>query len=317
MTDDMTSTIKLLKNKLTVLEHNYEDKFKEVELRELKEAKLNSKLQAILKIQKHKNEIVTYNIGGEKIQIALNHVMNCPYQNIMRDVIVNLQKMGRDISSIPNVFIDRNPIHFKFISEIIRISNTQSVKTIILTESNFINTEQLKQDIYFYFKQDAERVLEEFEIVLISQDKKLEINSSSSNESIVNYEITTSLPGINIDIYRANSIKDITKRNSKKAFFVSYDSSFIIELNQLTLISFIEIKPFTFDLDSWIPTEGAGTFVFSSDDKVEWDFLNAIPEDYGSNMDTSYLISFEPRFAKYIKFQTGEFTLSLAHIKIG
>src|SRR2546430_1970505 len=115
MNEDMTSTIKLLKTKLANLEVNYEEKFQEVERRETKEVRLESKLEDLINIQK---QIITFNIGGEYFQIGKQIVLSTIYENILRDVLVNIEQMGRDIEDIQNVFIDRNPRSFLYISEI-------------------------------------------------------------------------------------------------------------------------------------------------------------------------------------------------------
>lgn len=311
----MTSTIKSLKDKLVSLENNYDHKLKELEQRESKETRLDSKLKEIITLQ---NDIITFNISGEYIQISKQLINNTPYDNIFRDVISSMEDMGRDLEEIQNVFIDRNPKGFFYILEIMRkgfnqLLRSESIESSLKLPRN-INHEAFLEDVQFYFKQDGDKVLDDFGFFYNKDKVRVELNSSG--DLIIKYTLSSELPNDMLTPYRAHNIRDIKKQSSHKAFFVNYDSNIVFELSEIHMISQIEVKPFTFDMDCWYPGEGAGTFVFSSLDNVEWDFLNAIPDDYGIEHDNTYLINFDRRMAKYIKFQTGDYTLSIAYMKI-
>lgn len=310
MTDDMSSTIKMLKNKLTNLEKNYEEKLVEVELREKKKQRLEEKLKTVVGLQK---QLITFNIGGEYMQLNKKVIFNCGYDNIFKDVVTNIEKMGRSPDDIKNVFIDRNAKNLSHIAEIMRKSFNKSSRDLKICLSSELDLKAFQADIEFYFKQDAENVMSDYEIYKISLGKDTSISLS---DLITGFSIKTALPSENLDPYRANTVKDLLKKNNTKALFVSYDSTLVFELKEMTKISSIELKPFSFDLDSWIPSEGAGTFIFGSSDNIEWDFLNSIPDDYGTEFDITYLVTFDPKNLKYIKFQTGEFTLSISYIKV-
>jgi hypothetical protein len=308
MTEDLLKEIKLLKNKLFSLEENYTSKIKVLEEREQRCNRLESKLKDLVMLQL---DVLVFTIERTSFSISNNLIQSCPYDNVFRDIITSIQEMGHSLDSTQKVFIDRNQKHFIYIIEIMRKSFYDN-KTITLPPK--INRAAFIEDIHFYFKNDSVTVLEDFEIR--QQTSKgydiLNINS----DLVESCTVSTNLPNENLDPYRASTYLDIKKNNSVKAYFVSYDSEFIVTLKQSALLSCIELRPFTFDLDSWYPGEGAGTFVFSSMDNVNWDFLSTIPDDYGGDMESIYYVNFSPRDMRYIKFQTGDFTLSISYMKV-
>jgi hypothetical protein len=312
MNSDVMSYIKDLKNKLFSLEENYCKRMKVLENREHAESRLDQKIKDLVELQK---EILTFNIGGEKVNVSRNLIESCIYDNILKDVIENLLDIGRSSKDVENVFIDRSAKTFYYIVELIRksklIHQNKEAKLII---PNAYDAKVFLNEVQFYFKQDAERVLED--IVIGYQTEKGVVYLNQNISIIESCKVSTVLPNEMLDPYRASIYDDIRKKSSNKAFFVSYDSEFVVNLTHSTKLNSIEVKPFTFDLDSWYPGEGAGAFIFTSNDGNEYDFLAAIPDDYGSDLQVVYRIDFDPRVAKYIKFQTGDFTLSICYLKI-
>jgi hypothetical protein len=312
---DVMSYIKDLKTKLFSLEDNYSKRLKDLEIRESKITKLEQKMKDVIDLQ---NNVIFFNIGGEKVAVSKILIQSCIYDNILKDVIENLLDIGRSLKDVENVFIDRNVKQFFFIIEIMRKGSLilQGKQAKLKLPRN-INHKAFIQDINFYFKQDAEKVLEDISLYYYEDDNSSKIVYLNRTDSILlSCKVSTNLPNDLLDAYRASNIDDIRKKTSAKAFFVSYDSELVVELTYPTKIELIEVKPFTFDLDSWYPGEGAGTFIFTSNDNKEWDFLATIPEEYGSDMEMIYPVFFEPRVAKYVKFQTGDFTLSVSYLKI-
>jgi hypothetical protein len=308
--DEMASTLKLLKSEIDKVESGYEDRLRQIVLREKNETSLNSKIDELASMQ---GEILTFNIGGELMTVSKFLVVNSIYENILKDVVVNIEKIGRSTDDISSVFIDRNPKSFYYITEILRKSyyhllNNTCLKVKIPNGSNIA---AFHHDLIFYFKEDVEKVLADFEITngvttLADQDGGI----------ITKFTLSTAFPNKEVDRYRAKSGCDIKRFNSNKAFFVNYNSTLDFEFKEIILISSLEVKPFTSNLDNWVPTEGAGTFIFSSIDNTEWDFLAAMPDDYGQDISISYFMSFDPRMAKYLRFQTGDYTLSISYLKI-
>jgi hypothetical protein len=312
MNSDVMSYIKDLKTRLFSLEDNYSLRLKELEERESKQGRLEDKVKEVIKLQK---EIITFNIGGEKVDVSLNLVQNCVYDNILKDVIDNIVDIGRSLKDIENVFIDRNPKLFFFILEIMRRSKQVNLgNEVRLVLPHKLNHIAFIEDVHFYFKQDADKVLDDILIGYHGVNGVIYLNQGVDNIDTV--KVSTNLPNETLDVYRATTYSDIRKKTSVKAFFISYDSEFVITLKNPMVVNSIEVKPFTFDLDSWYPGEGAGTFIFTSNDNTEWDFLACIPDDYGSDPEATHFISFDPRKAKYIKFQTGDFTLSVSYLKV-
>jgi hypothetical protein len=311
MNSDVMSYIKDLKNRLFTLEEGYTKRMKELDHRESSESRVEQKIKDLVQLQ---SDVLTFNIGGEKVCVSKNLIESCCYDTILKDVIENIVDIGRSLKDIENVFIDRTAKSFYFIIDIMRksklVAEGKEAKVVIKN----LDSKAFLCDVQFYFKQDAERVLDD--ILIAAQGEKGLIYLNQKVSIIESVKVSTNLPNDMLDPYRAGTFDDIRKKSSHKAFFVSYDSEFVVNLTHSMTISSIEVKPFTFDLDSWYPGEGAGTFIFTSNDGAEYDFLATIPEDYGSDLEATYHVQFDPRTAKYIKFQTGDFTLSLSYLKI-
>jgi hypothetical protein len=308
MTEDLLKEIKILKTKLFSLEDNYTTRIKTMEERDIRRKRLESKISDLVALQL---DVVKFRIGDVSFSVSDNLIQSCPYDNIFRDIISSVKEIGKSVTCTEKVFIDRNPKHFIYILEIMRKSF--SVNKVVLIPSKISSTAFI-EDIHFYFKGDSDTVLEDFEIKQEINKKYVTVNINI--DIIDSCMASTNLPSENLEPYRASSYMDIKKSNSAKAYFVSYDSEFIVSLKQSATLTCIELKPFTFDLDSWYPGEGAGTFIFSSTDNVNWDFLSTIPEDYGADMESIYYVNFSPRNMRYIKFQTGDFTLSISYLKV-
>ena len=308
MTEDLLKEIKQLKTKLFSLEESYATRIKAMEERDIRRKRLESKISDLVTLQL---DVLKFKIGDVSFSVSNNLIQSCPYDNIFRDIISSVQDMGHSLEATEKVFIDRNPKHFLYILEIMRKSFSD--KKVVLLPSK-ISSSAFLEDIHFYFKGDSDTVLEDFEIKQEITKKYVTVNINT--DIIDSCKASTNLPSDNLEPYRASSYLDIKKTNSAKAYFVSYDSEFIVTLKQSATLSCIELKPFTFDLDSWYPGEGAGTFIFSSTDNVNWDFLSTIPEDYGADMESVYYVNFSPRNMRYIKFQTGDFTLSISYLKV-
>ena len=308
MTDDLHKSLFQLKSNLENMEKDYSKKFNMLQRRENKQSILSKKTLELRQIQ---TDIIILNIGGEKIKVNFGIIAKSQYDSIIRDIVINLEQIGKGKENTKNVFIDRNPDTFYYIMEIFRNSNNNKIylpRKVLL--HNFIS------DINFYFKEDAVSVLEDFNIFSTNYENDY-VNYQETNSIYESYEITTELPGTELDYFRAKSLQDIMKKNRNKAFFISYDSSFTIKFNEIVTISSIEIRPFTASLEFWVPSEGAGTFIFTKlEENDEWEFCNSIPDDYGIDIATPYFIDFDQKAAKYLKFQTGEFTLSISYLNI-
>jgi hypothetical protein len=325
MTEDITKSILDLKNKLFTLDKVYETKLKAHEKREQNMKELEKKFED-MKIQQGGN-IIKFNIGGQKLITNRHLVINSIFDSVLKDILKNLESIGRPLEDSSKVFIDRNPNYFKFILDIIRKSSDEYIKNNceisvltdipLLLNSTECTVEALKEEILYYFKEDSEKVLEMFKFKYT--DKENDTSASSSViGGVVSVVVSNELPSEELTKFRAKSYKDISTLTSKKAYFISYDSTITFEFEKIRTIESIEIKPFTTDLNYWVPCEGAGAFCFFGLNNTDFDFLATIPEDYGLDFEDnkkSYKLTFNKQQAKFIRFQTGDFTLSISYIK--
>ena len=324
MTEDITKSIIDLKSKLFTLDMVYETKLKAHERREQNMKDLEKKFEEI-QIQQGGN-IIKFNIGGQKLLTNKHLVINSIFDSVLKDILKNLESIGRPLEDTSKVFIDRNPNYFKFILEIIRKSSDEFIKNNcelsltsdipLLLNSKECTVEALKEEILYYFKDDSEKVLEMFKFKYT--DKINDNVLPSVIGGVTSVLVSNELPSEELTKFRAKSFKDISKLTSKKAYFISYDSTITFEFERIRTIESIEIKPFTADLNFWVPCEGAGAFCFFGVNNTDFDFLATIPEDYGLDFEDNtktYKLTFNKQLAKYIRFQTGDFTLSISYIK--
>ena len=319
---DITKSIIDLKNKLTNLELTHEKKFKDLEKRKENQKSLESKLNELVLIQK---DSIFYNVGGKKCFTSKGLILNSIYKSILKEVLSNLEKMGKPITDAGKIFIDRNPEYFPYIVEILRksfqayekaqydVSKIFDLELVVETSS----IDGFYEEVKFYFKDDSEMVFDHFKIV------DSEGNSPATKIGgllVKEVKVSTNFPSDQLNPYRAKTFKDISKKNSKKGYFISYDSNIIFELENEMNISSIEIKPFSSNLDYWIPCEGSGAFIFTSlngqDGETNWEFCTSLPDDYGLEWenDKTTQLYFDKRRAKYVKIVTGDYTLSVSYI---
>lgn len=319
---EIVNSITELKNKLFSLEATYETKLKNLEKREKVRAEIRLKFNEILANQ---DSQITFNISGKKISTSKALIVNSIYSNILKDLLSNLEKIGRTTEETHKIFIDRSPEAFKYIIEILWKSNEAYLKAGLDTslisdldlsiDPQIISIEAFKEEIKFYFKEDYEKVFEHFKFNFSGRNIVFQANQSM----VSSVKVSSEFPSDQLNSYRAKSFEDISRISSKKAYFLSYDSTITFELSETQEIGCIEIRPFILDLNYWVPCEGANAFVFGSlTENGEFDFLGSLPEDYGLEFESHkkvYYVYFDKRNLKYIRIQTGDFTLSIAYIK--
>lgn len=322
MTSDITKSILDLKSKLELLEQTHESKFKDFEEKKQTFSALKNKFEDLTKTQK---SVIQFNIGGVKQTTSKCLIVESVYTNVLKDIISNMDKLGKSDKDISKVFVDRNPQSFTYILEILRksyeayikcgfeVSLINGLEVTIDTKDCLI--ENFKDDVKFYFKEDSELVLEQFTFKTLSGVSLL----TQSDDSSITVNNISPFPSEQLDVFRAKNFKDISKKNSKKGYFVSYDSYIVFDFSESKEISQIEIKPFSANVDFWVPCEGAGAFVFTNntDNDENWEFCNSLPDDYGLDFenDKTWTINFDKRITKKVKIQTGDYTLSVSYIK--
>ena len=343
---DIAKSVIQLKNDIENLEKLYETKYKAAEERENNLKKLELKYNDIKTLQ---NNIIEFNVGGELLTTNRSLIVNSIYNNILKDTLTNLIKLNRPYTDCNKIFIDRNPNSFKYILEILRKTyesyvnnefNLDLIKGVeILIDFADTDIDSLVEDVKYYFKSsdskeheesDAEKVLEAVNFSYMSNGKMSHILGQFSYEHtksftdlpIINVTVKAPFPSTELDPYRATTYADISKVNSAKAYFVSYETTITFELGSEKEISEIEIRPFTTNLQYWVPCEGIGSYIYTStvDSDNNYEFAGTVSEDYGCDFTEgskkTYKISFGKRKVRYIKFQTGDYTLSISYLKI-
>lgn len=328
---DIGKSIIDLKNKLVDLEKAHNTKLENFNKRMKNYESLKLKYDELLSMQ---GDNVTFNVGGTKFSVNKQLVVSSIYDNILKDLLSNLEKVGKPITDSHKIFIDRNPLSFKYIVDILRLSHQAYIKSNLDIDliSNLVvnidckqsNPSAFLEDVKFYFKDSTEKVLSHFVFKDYNNDEISNnyVSKKGDDSNISNVKVSTNFPSDQLNPYRAKNYSDISKKTSKKGYFINYDSNIIFELSNSFSVSKIEIKPFSANLDYWVPCEGANSFVFSSttgiDGENNWDFCCSLPDDYGLEWEDNktYTLNFDAREAKFIKIQTGDYTLSVSYIKI-
>ena len=323
---DITQSIFELKDKLIKLEEAHDKKIKNYEERKKAYDSLKTKYDSI---KEYQNDVIYFNIGGKKCPTNRSLIVNSIYKSVLKDVLSNLEKMGKSKTDSSKIFIDRNPESFPYILDILRksyqayLSSNLDIALIgdlkVFIDPKVTLPDTFLEDVKFYFKDDYELVQQHFRV--FTSDGVERSVTQSNIGGVLSVKVSADFPSDVLNPYRAKTFKDISKKNSKKGFFISYDSNIQFSLENEIDFSKLEIKPFSANLDYWVPCEGAGTFVFSSltggDNNDNWEFCASLPEDYGLEFenDKTYTINFDKRRARYIKLQTGDYTLSVSYIK--
>lgn len=301
-----------IRGRLSELENGIEKEYDDLERKFDTHLRLENKLKDLQMKQKDKT---IFNVGGKLFLFSKDIIVNCDYDNILKDF---LMKGG---------LIDRCPKHFKVILDIFRKHDdykkgyvtrlyTNKKKIDFIIDYNKITRREFEEELEFYFKPiGCERLFKDFKFYY--RDKLVYYKNSDKTTFITHFEVDTYYPNDLLEPYKVNVIEEIqTLDNVMKGIFVDFDSNVIFTFAEEVKINRIQVKPFWGDLDCWYPGDGAGCMVYSSRDKVNWELLSLIPDTYGMDIDEVTTLVFEEREMRYLKFETIDYGLSIAYLKI-
>lgn len=295
------------------VEHLYKQSIEEVEKRNEREKRVNTKLTEYLIQSKEKLLIKTNNklipIFKESVE---ENMFICKY-------LLNAFKIGKDL------VLDLDEIHIRGLLDVIRIGNllfhlNETEKSIIdmsMYQKRFSSDTKMNQILFKYF---------DYEIYLKIVDKFNLPYPNIPDRPLIEMLTEFSIEG---EVYQNESLEkhyafDVVELSiqhtisDQKAFFLKNRSSLIISLQETVRCKIIQIRPFSQNPSKFAPTTGAGqTQIYTSRNGINWKLQCFVPSNYGvvdCSKNFFCNVSF-PNYESflYIKFQasaTTNFSLS-------
>jgi hypothetical protein len=283
-----------------------------------------------LEMQDQKIEI---NVSGKIYTISSNFFKNSKLRSTIKDILLNQD----ETKSREPIFLDVPFLYFDKALEIIRKSDSQFTKELKASleffeadveEENKFNMDDIDLGIdlnsirntndFFeflkdFFKSDFERVVAKFKLPYVDKDEE---PNQDLTRLIKSYEISNAFE-INevLSFYLAESVKDITKKDNQKAFFLGANNGEItFKFTKNVKISSIVTKPFTELTDAWFPEFRPK--ILSSVDGNDWDVIYS-PDQYTETYSIEEtVVKIDPKLLKFIKFQSNQSVFSIAYINV-
>ena len=306
---------------VNTLDKDYDFAFENPKQRTEIDARLVTKLEDLHQIQ---DKLLTFNISGRKIKIYKHIILNSGYDWYLSKIVTKLEQEGKNIEDeLVNIEIERD-FYFLIIVDLVRRKyyekvlkyNENQLQFVLPEEINESNIEAFKQELEFYFKDEQEKLFDDFKFYYINKkgEKKIMYGKTTNFTNLIsNVTCSSWYPNELHKQYSATCIDDIKSKTNFKAYFLNYQATLIIEFVEIVPVKFLEIQPFSEDQDVWFSGDGAGDQIYWSDNGTNWNVLGTIPMDYGNG---TSVVFFEEVNLKFIKFQAGDYGSSLGYLRV-
>lgn len=225
----------------------------------------NERMEAL---EQDQNNKILFNVGGVIFEVSKNTIEKSLYNSYFKDIL-----KSTDLKY--EIFIDRSFQEFEVIIDILRTSsifkhyknndlkNVQKFFNFI--KSKIKDVEILRDDLIFYFKNDFEKVVADFNL---SQELQME----ETNNKIESFELINPNLDKRLDymFYRAKEIKELNQRYCQKGFFFEIEGALIMKFEAPREIKRIELRPFYKDKDYFDDTQSHCVKIMASHDKLYW-----------------------------------------------
>lgn len=334
MLTELQSSFLELKKKIQYLEDT-EKSISGLETRSFKSNNADKRLKELL--QESEEPKIQINVSGKTYVFNCSKFINSCYRNMIKDIL------SKEDAAKPReeIFLDVPLPYFEKVLEIIgKTSNKKDIKELELS-MNFLESgikqedESEKFDIksldfsidlksicnlrsFFdflkeFFKTDFNKVVGKFNFPYIDED---EIPDTDVTKYIKSQEIKDAF-SINdvLKLFRAESYKDIIKKDNKLAFFVdSFEGQIVFEFSKNVKVSSITTKPFSELPEAWFPE--LKPRIMGSLDGENWDTVytpDQYSDDYSLEEST---VKIEPKKLKFLKFETNQSVFSISYLKV-
>lgn len=152
-----------LREHLQMLDHDYDFTFEDMKRREETNSRLTTKLEELHQVQ---DKLLTFNVGGKEVKIFRYIVMNTGYNTYLSNLVLQHEQEGR-LSQLNETKIDKSFENFLVVLDVLRRKYHEKVLKIEKKQLKFIlpngiKTDSLKEDFEFYFKEDQEKLFDDF-----------------------------------------------------------------------------------------------------------------------------------------------------------
>jgi sugar-specific transcriptional regulator TrmB len=180
MSEDLLNTLKNLKDKLSNLENNYDDKKVEVEKRAKTHESIEKKLETL---QAFQNDRIKVEAGGRFYETTKSTIKACIFENILKDQITKEEENGtsfyqtvyyvnnQPVTKEVKYFVDVDKKNFKLILKMLRFfSNTDHQEKFNVWVTDDMDQDYLIKEINYFFKgKDAVFSLIEFKYGIVNE----------------------------------------------------------------------------------------------------------------------------------------------------
>jgi hypothetical protein len=256
-----------LKDKLELLEKEFENKLKDVDQKEKKFKEIDKQIEELVN---EKDSIIKLDIGGKTFETKISTLLNIKdtlfYKMISR-CVENKEEILKEI------FIDRSYTYFQILLDYMR------TKKYSLKHLNKFEIEDLESEVRYYgFSEILETITEKM--------KDIEIVGFTSSQRYSNCG--------------THNYEDLKNRNLMGGICVQSPYWIVFELNLEHEINKIEIGGWNGDTGTWYPGNGSNAKILTSVDGVNFSEVGTIPGAYGTNIQTVHL---RQSIGKYLKFE--------------
>ena len=276
MKDDLMG----LKEKLELIEAEFEVKLDEVDRKNEKYLEVDTKIEELLT---ENNSLMVLNVGGKVYQTRLSTLVSIK-DTLFYYVIAKRIMQGKNPRE--DIFIDRNFNNFDFFLDFLR------TKKFSLAGFTKLQVDVIGVDADFYGLTD---ILNQ----IVETQKEAEIVSMAGTSN------KYSTAGTHL-------FQDLKTTDLNTGICVESPYTILLELNYEQEFDKIDVGGWNGNNGVWGVTNGANSKIYTSKDKTTWVEVGTIPSDFGN---TIQRVNIKKTSAKYIKFQHTSY-LGLGHLKI-
>jgi len=260
--------LKALKNKLTTLETDFTNQLIEVSQRAEKWYKRDEEITNIMKID---NPIVALNIGGQVFQTKLETLVQ------IKDTLFYRLILSKQLDLKREIFIDRHYQNFHYIMSYLRNKK--------LNTSKFTN--KLMEEIY-----EESKFYEITELTELLEEEKREVY-------FLNF--TFNEPYSTAGTNKIEDINNFSDRSMTKGIVCNTPGWIIFEINREVEFDTLEIAGYNGNSNIFASSNGSGSQISASLDKISWNNIGTIPTNFGGSIQKTKVTQTR---AKFIKLQS-------------
>jgi len=273
-----------LKSKLENLEQDLTNQMMEVELRAEEWHKHDEQVFEFVK--KNKDKVITLNVGGKEFQTKIETLLS------LKDSLFTKILISGKLPLEKPIFIDRSYDYFPYIMSFLR--NKKLVNLNLKTKQ----LNELYEEAKFYEIDELVEFLEEIR----REIKFVKFEASGT------YDSSGRIAGTN----RIEDINNFEDRSLTKGICTSYNGWILFEINREVEFEDFELGGWNGDTSIWGVSNGSGSSIKTSVDKVNWNTVGTIPNNFGS---TILDVKVTRSRAKYVKFESTSY-LGIGYFKI-